>query len=133
MDAQAGFLWHKTAGESIPRNSPRHRGGPVCLSVGEAVSLTFFSAGSVLSVWTTVESVLTNDGQKKGQHAKMQVGSFYFTEIKHSGPKLKSFRRKIFHPGPSCRYMKQIFMLIPKNILFLAKNVPVFTRFSFSM
>ena len=29
--------------------------------------------GSVLSVWTTVESVLTNDGQKKGQHAKMQV------------------------------------------------------------
>ena len=31
------------------------------------------SAGSVLSVWTTVESVLTNDGQKKGTHAKMQV------------------------------------------------------------
>ena len=30
--------------------------------------------GSVLSVWTLVESVLTNDGQKKGQHAKMQVG-----------------------------------------------------------
>lgn len=30
-------------------------------------------AGSVLSVWTKVESVLTNDGQKKGQHAKMQV------------------------------------------------------------
>ena len=30
-------------------------------------------AGSVLSVWTRVESVLTNDGQKKGQHAKMQV------------------------------------------------------------
>lgn len=29
--------------------------------------------GSVLSVWTRVESVLTNDGQKKGQHAKMQV------------------------------------------------------------
>jgi len=29
--------------------------------------------GSVLSVWTLVESVLTNDGQKKGQHAKMQV------------------------------------------------------------
>ena len=32
------------------------------------------SSGSVLSVWTLVESVLTNDGQKKGQHAKMQVG-----------------------------------------------------------
>ena len=47
-----------------------------------AVSLTFFSAGSVLSVWTTVESVLTNDGQKKGQHAKMQVSGCYFTEIK---------------------------------------------------
>ena len=30
-------------------------------------------SGSVLSVWTRVESVLTNDGQKKGQHAKMQV------------------------------------------------------------
>lgn len=29
--------------------------------------------GSVLSVWSKVESVLTNDGQKKGQHAKMQV------------------------------------------------------------
>jgi len=29
--------------------------------------------GSVLSVWAKVESVLTNDGQKKGQHAKMQV------------------------------------------------------------
>ena len=27
----------------------------------------------MLSVWTLVESVLTNDGQKKGQHAKMQV------------------------------------------------------------
>ena len=26
-----------------------------------------------MSVWTKVESVLTNDGQKKGQHAKMQV------------------------------------------------------------
>ena len=33
-------------------------------------------AGSVLSVWTRVESVLTNDGQKKGQHAKMQVSHF---------------------------------------------------------
>jgi len=29
--------------------------------------------GSVLSVWTSVEAVLTNDGQKKGQHGKMQV------------------------------------------------------------
>ena len=32
MDARAGSLWHKTAGEAIPRNIPRHRGGPVCLS-----------------------------------------------------------------------------------------------------
>ena len=24
-------------------------------------------------MWTLVESVLTNDGQRKGQHAKMQV------------------------------------------------------------
>ena len=23
------YLWHKTAGEAIPRNIPRHRGGPV--------------------------------------------------------------------------------------------------------
>jgi hypothetical protein len=30
-------------------------------------------SGSVLSVWMLVENVLTNDGQKKGQHAKMQV------------------------------------------------------------
>ena len=29
--------------------------------------------GSVLSVWSNVEAVLTNDGQKKGQHGKMQV------------------------------------------------------------
>ena len=36
------------------------------------------SSGSVLSVWTLVESVLTNDGQKKGQHAKMQVGFLNF-------------------------------------------------------
>ena len=35
--------------------------------------------GSVLSVWTLVESVLTNDGQKKGQHAKMQVGGVSLT------------------------------------------------------
>lgn len=29
--------------------------------------------GSVLSVWSNVEAVLTNDGQKKGTHGKMQV------------------------------------------------------------
>ena len=27
MDARAGSLWHKTAGEAIPR----YRGGPLCL------------------------------------------------------------------------------------------------------
>ena len=31
LDARAGSLWHKTAGEAIPRNSPRHGGGPVCM------------------------------------------------------------------------------------------------------
>ena len=40
----------------------------------ELCSYILISKGSVLSVWTLVESVLTNDGQKKGQHAKMQVG-----------------------------------------------------------
>ena len=25
----AGSLWNKIAGEAIPRNNPRHRGGPV--------------------------------------------------------------------------------------------------------
>ena len=40
----------------------------------ELCSYILISEGSVLSVWTLVESVLTNDGQKKGQHAKMQVG-----------------------------------------------------------
>ena len=25
----AGSLWHKIAGEAIPRSNPRHRGGPV--------------------------------------------------------------------------------------------------------
>ena len=34
--------------------------------------------GSVLSVWTSVEAVLTNDGQKKGQHGKMQVRKVLF-------------------------------------------------------
>ena len=29
MDARAGSLWHKIAGEATPRNIPRHRGGPV--------------------------------------------------------------------------------------------------------
>ena len=29
LDARAGSLWQKTAGEAIPRNIPRHRGGPV--------------------------------------------------------------------------------------------------------
>ena len=33
MDARAGSLWHKIAVKATPRNSPRHRGGPVCLSV----------------------------------------------------------------------------------------------------
>ena len=30
LDARAGSLWHKIAGEVIPRNNPRHRGGPLC-------------------------------------------------------------------------------------------------------
>jgi len=30
-------------------------------------------AGSVLSVWTKVEEVLTHDGNKRGQDSKMQV------------------------------------------------------------
>ena len=34
MDARAGSLWHKIAGEAIPRSNPRHRGGPVCSCVG---------------------------------------------------------------------------------------------------
>ena len=29
LDARAGSLWRKTSGEANPRNSPRHRGGPV--------------------------------------------------------------------------------------------------------
>ena len=36
MDARAGSLWHKIAGEAVPRNSPRHGGGPLlCLAVVE--------------------------------------------------------------------------------------------------
>ena len=42
-----------------------------CLVPAHLLWLYFFK-GSVLSVWTLVESVLTNDGQKKGQHAKMK-------------------------------------------------------------
>ena len=49
----------------------------MCSQVGgvwEGVCILYIECpGSVLSVWTKVESVLTNDGQKKGQHAKMQV------------------------------------------------------------
>ena len=44
-----------------------------CLTTKLNLINTFLTPGSVLSVWTKVESVLTNDGQKKGQHAKMQV------------------------------------------------------------
>ena len=38
-DARAGSLWHKTAGVATPRNSPRHRGGPLCLTVSQQVTL----------------------------------------------------------------------------------------------
>ena len=31
MDARAGSLWHKRAGVAIPRSTPRHRGGPLCV------------------------------------------------------------------------------------------------------
>ena len=44
MDARAGSLWHKTAGEAIPRNSPRHRGGPLlCLVVLVAAQVSDLS------------------------------------------------------------------------------------------
>ena len=29
LDARAGSLWPKTAGEAIPQNNPRYRGGPL--------------------------------------------------------------------------------------------------------
>ena len=32
LDALAGSLWHKIAGVSTPRQSPRHRGGQPCVS-----------------------------------------------------------------------------------------------------
>lgn len=47
-------------------------------------TIIFTTPGSVLSVWTKVESVLTNDGQKKGQHAKMQVGLLLTEQQKDS-------------------------------------------------
>ena len=34
-------------------------------------------AGSVLSVWTKVEEVLTHDGNKRGQDSKMQVRKLF--------------------------------------------------------
>ena len=47
MDARAGSLWHKTAGEVIPRNNPRHGGGPVwCISV-------------TITIWVSVSKVMT--------------------------------------------------------------------------
>ena len=42
--------------------------------------------GSVLSVWTSVESILTNDGQKKGQAGKMQVWGFTKLNQLHGDP-----------------------------------------------
>ena len=38
-------------------------------------------AGSVLSVWTKVEEVLTHDGNKRGQDSKMQVLYVYLITI----------------------------------------------------
>ena len=36
-------------------------------------------AGSVLSVWTKVEEVLTHDGNKRGQDSKMQASGYKVT------------------------------------------------------
>ena len=35
-------------------------------------------AGSVLTVWTQLEAVLTHDGNKKGTATRMQVRVFFF-------------------------------------------------------
>ena len=41
-------------------------------------------AGSVLSVWSQVEAVLTHDGNRKGTNSRMQVSSLmhYFSVIR---------------------------------------------------
>ena len=45
LDARAGSLWHKTDGEAIPRNSPRHRGGSVWYD-----GLSWYNTGWLLTL-----------------------------------------------------------------------------------
>ena len=78
----------------------------VCVLWEGVCILYILCLGSVLSVWTKVESVLTNDGQKKGQHAKMQVRrklSELFLDSDHDhvqGGKNEAGRREAYCGDP---------------------------------
>jgi len=63
----------KTCSHAFWKGNCKNRSVGVECEVGLRKKTYNVLTGSVLSVWTLVESVLTNDGQKKGQHAKMQV------------------------------------------------------------
>merc|ERR1712241_55422 len=63
----------KTCSHAFWKGNCRSRTMGIECEVGLRKKAYNVLTGSVLSVWTPVESVLTNDGQKKGQHAKMQV------------------------------------------------------------
>jgi len=63
----------KTCSHAFWKGNCKNRMGGMECEVGLRRKTYNVLTGSVLSVWTKVESVLTNDGQKKGQHAKMQV------------------------------------------------------------
>merc|ERR1719193_755635 len=63
----------KTCSHAFWKGNCKNRMGGMECEVGLRRKTYNVLTGSVLSVWTLVESVLTNDGQKKGQHAKMQV------------------------------------------------------------
>jgi len=63
----------KTCSHAFWKGNCKNRMGGMECEIGLRRKTYNVLTGSVLSVWTLVESVLTNDGQKKGQHAKMQV------------------------------------------------------------
>merc|ERR1719305_2121551 len=63
----------KTCSHAFWKGNCKNKMGGIECEVGLRRKTYNVLTGSVLSVWTSVEAVLTNDGQKKGQHGKMQV------------------------------------------------------------
>ena len=88
---RAGSLWHKSAGGATPRNSPRHRGGPHCLSELAMQGRRFFidlTPGD-LSICPLLspppppaepaEKMIKRSGERKLSGGTMPACSDYFT------------------------------------------------------